>query len=214
MKNYLFLLLLITSQSLFCQQKTIQKRNITTQELEINTLGLDDVVILNSENNRLEVELFDENPHAHNIVFKEENGVLTLKFNIQFAAQHTNVFRKYITTRLQRAKAYIKIPKNISVVIHGSTVGVSSNSYKGNLFINIKRGNVQLHNINGNTEVRLFQGNVFATTHKTNLKLTTTKGDILVGNDKKTSPFQEKNLTNTSSLQVNSINANITVSKE
>lgn len=211
MKKYTFLLFLVSSQLLFSQEKVVQRRSMTAHELEVLTYGLDDIVIENSENNELEVILFDENPHTHNILFKEKGEILKVSFELNIPLLQDEVFRKYITRRLERARVVIKVPKNKHITVHGKTIGVTSKSYLGDLDVYIERGNVKMNTILGNSKVYLFQGNVFANTFKTDLSLTTTKGVILVNDKKKVSPFQEKYPPSLKSFTVNSIHANITV---
>jgi len=211
MKKYAFLLFLVSSQLLFSQEKVVQRRSMTAHELEVLTYGLDDIVIESSENNELEVILFDENPHTHNILFNEKGEILKVSFELKIPPLQDEVFRKYITRRLERARVVIKVPKNKHITVHGKTIGVTSKSYLGDLDVYIERGNVKLNTILGNSKVYLFQGNVFADTFKADLSLTTTKGVILVNDEKKVSPFQGQYPPSLKSFTVNSIHANITV---
>ncbi|CAM1342772.1 hypothetical protein [Tenacibaculum aestuarii] len=213
MKKYVFLLFLASSQLFFSQEKVVQKRSMLMHELEVLTYGLDDIVVENSENNQLEVTLFDENPHTHNILFNEEEGVLKVSFELNIYPLQDEVFRKYITRRLERARALIKVPKNKRITIHGKTIGVTSKSYEGDLDVYIERGNIKLNTILGNTKAHLFQGNVFADVFKTDLDLTTTKGVILVNDEKEVVPFQMQYPSSSRTFTVNSIHANITVKR-
>ncbi|WP_147300490.1 hypothetical protein [Tenacibaculum gallaicum] len=215
MKKNVFLLFALSVQVLFCQEKTIQKRIMLAHELEIITYGLDDIVIENSEDDKLEVLLFDENPHAHNIVFKKEREVLTIAFELHISTLKNEVFRKYITRRLERARVVIKVPKNKRINVHGNTIGVNSKSYDGDLGIYIERGNVKLNRIYGNTNVHLFQGNVFGhITSKSKLNLTTNNGIILINGAEKESPFLKENSSTSKKLTINSIHANINIELE
>ncbi|CAM1363642.1 conserved hypothetical protein [Tenacibaculum sediminilitoris] len=181
-------------------------------ELEVITYGLDDIVIENSENNILEVILLDENPHTHNILFKNEGEVLTVAFELNISSFKEEVFRKYITRRLERARVVIKVPKGKSITIYGKTIGVTSKSYEGDLGIYIERGNVKLNTTIGNANVHLFQGNVFAHIRlKSKLSLTTNNGTILINGEKKASPFLNENISNSKTLTVKSIHANINI---
>lgn len=215
MKKNVFLLFALSVQVLFCQEKIIQKRIMLAHELEVITYGLDDIVIENSEDDKLEVFLLDENPHAHNILFKKEGEVLTITFELHISTLKNEVFRKYITRRLERARVIIKVPKNKHISVHGETIGVNSKSYAGDLSIYIERGNIQLNTIVGNTSVHLFQGNVFAqTTLRSKLSLTTNKGAILINDEKKASPFLKENSSAPNTLTINSIHANINIELE
>ncbi|MGQ3677316.1 hypothetical protein ACT8OO_03065 [Tenacibaculum discolor] len=184
-------------------------------ELEVVTYGLDDIVIENSKSNELEVILLDENPHTHNILFKKEGEVLTIAFELNIPTLKNKVFRKYITRRLERARAVIKVPKNKHISIHGKTIGVNSKSYAGDLDVYIERGNIKLNIIERNVNVRLFQGNVFAKiTSKSTLDLKTNNGTIFINGEKKESPFSQENLSTSKKLAINSIHANINIELE
>lgn len=214
MKKYVFLLFIVGNQLLFSQEKVVQKRSMQVHELEVLTYGLDDIVVENSENNQLEVTLFDENPHTHNILFNEGNEILKVSFKLNISPHQDEVFRKYITRRLERARVVIKVPKNKRITIHGKTIGVTSKSYEGDLEVYIERGNIKLNTISGNLKAHLFQGNVFADAFKTDLDLTTNKGVILVNDKKKISPFLNQNSSSSKIFTVNSIHANITVKRK
>ncbi|MDO6676574.1 DUF4097 family beta strand repeat-containing protein [Tenacibaculum sp. 1_MG-2023] len=184
-------------------------------ELEVVTYGLDDIVIENSKDEQLEVVLLDENPHTHNILFKKEGKVFTITFELNIPALKNEVFRKYITRRLERARAVIKVPKNKHISIHGRTIGVTSKSYKGDVNIYIERGNIKLNTIKGNSSIDLFQGNVFANIDKqTSLGLKTNNGTILINGERKISLFSKEITFTSKILTINSIHANLNIGLE
>ncbi|RSC95620.1 hypothetical protein EI424_00480 [Tenacibaculum singaporense] len=181
-------------------------------ELEVVTYGLDDIVIENSKDEQLEVILLDENPHTHNILFKKEGEVFTIAFELNIPTLKNEVFRKYITRRLERARAVIKVPKNKHISIHGKTIGVTSKSYKGDVNIYIERGNIKLTTVQGNSNIDIFQGNVFAQiTLKSKLDLKTNNGTILINGERKTSPFSKEITSASKTFTINSIHANINI---
>jgi hypothetical protein len=104
--------LLLISSFIFSQEKLIKTREVQFNEIEINSDGLDDLVIENSSDNQITITLLDEQPNTHTVFFDDEtNGVLKVDFKLNFDVYKEQVFRKYITKRLQRARAIIKIPK-------------------------------------------------------------------------------------------------------
>ncbi len=216
MKKTLSIVFICMYSFLFCQEKLIEKRIVLQENIEIITDGLDDVVIENSKNNQVEVVLLDENPNTHDILFKEVDETLTVDFNLNFKTFKEDVFRKYITKRLQKASVIIKVPKNKRIVIYGKVIGVTSKSYQGDLSIFIDRGNVQLNKIQGNTNVSLFLGNVFAIlTSNNNIYIETTKGKINVNRQVYKSVFSQKSKAKIPlSFNVNSINANVNLIRE
>lgn len=216
MKKTLSIAFICMYSFLFCQEKLIEKRIVLQENIEIITDGLDDVVIENSEGNKIEIVLFDENSNTHNVFFKEKRETLTVDFNLNFKTFKEDVFRKYITKRLQKASVIIKVPKNKRIVIYGKVIGVTSKSYQGDLSIFIDRGNVQLNKTQGNTNVSLFLGNVFAIlTSNNNIYIETTKGKINVNRQVYKSVFSQKSKAKIPlSFNVNSINANVNLIRE
>ncbi len=77
----------------------------------------------------------------------EKNKELEIKFKIPDLKKTQEVFRKYITERLKRASATIKIPKNSNVTIFGDYVNIHSKSFKGNLRVFLENGIVKLDTI-------------------------------------------------------------------
>jgi hypothetical protein len=209
--------LLLISSFIFSQEKLIKTREVQFNEIEINSDGLDNLVIENSLDNQISITLLDEQPNTHTIFFDDEtNGILKVDFKLNFDVYKEQVFRKYITKRLQRAKAIIKIPKNKNVTIYGKTIGINSNSYKGDLKIYIDRGNVRLNRVNGNTLVALFLGNVYGQLRKnSNINIKTNKGDISINKTKYKGHLYKIFTKNAvSNFKVRSINANVFLIRE
>lgn len=199
------------SCSLFSQEKTIKTTEITSPSIEINTDGLDDIIIENTEDNQLKIILMDENPNSHRIFTEEENDVFKISFQLDFNTYKDEVFRKYITKRLQRASVVVKIPKNKDVIIYGKTIGIVSKSYQGNLAVYIDKGNVKLHQVQKNIAVKLFLGNVYAQLLSNNsIDVNTNKGQIVIDNKQiQHSVYKKQFETSSYSFEVKSINANV-----
>jgi hypothetical protein len=210
-KKHVLALFLFTSIFLFSQEKLIKTREVKVDEIEIITDGLDDVIIENSKSNVIEVILLDENPNTHTVLLKEEVGALKVEFKLNFNTPNQQVFRKYITKRLQRAKAIIKIPMHKNVVLHGKTIGVTSKNYNGNLNIYIDKGNVILNEVKGNTLVKLFLGNVYAQLKgSSNINIETNKGEVLINKiSNKKGLYKKADKKATYNFNVRSINANV-----
>ena len=184
---------------------------INSENIEIIADGLDDIVIENSQDNQLQIKLFDENPNSHRVFTEEENGVFKVSFQLDFNTFKEEVFRKYITKRLQRASVVVKIPKNKNVIIYGKTIGVNSKSYHGNLAIYIDKGNVKLHQVKKDIKVKLFLGNVYAQlSNKTAIDIKTNKGKIEIDNKEIQQSLYKKQIDNSIYIfDVKSINANV-----
>ncbi|WP_299162523.1 hypothetical protein [uncultured Tenacibaculum sp.] len=188
----------------------MEKRSIQSEIIEIITNGLDDLVIENSINDELEIILLDENPNTHAILFTEKKEVLEVGFKLNFKSIHKEVFRKYITKRIERARAVIKVPKNKKLIVHGKAIGITSKSYKGDLSIFIEKGNIKLNKVLGNTQVTLFLGNVYAQLNKnTSLNIETTKGEIVLNTRRIDNQYYKKKEISSFNFKVKSINANV-----
>lgn len=180
MKNKFLILILAFSTIIFSQKKVTKKFQTTANKIEISTIGLDDFVLENTDSNFIEITLFVENSNERHIVFEEEQGVANIKFNIiEFKTEET-VFRKFITKRLQKASAIVKIPKHKRITIFGNNVDIASKNYHGDLVIFIEKGNVKLNTIQENIEVKLYSGNVYATIKNTNINVVSSIGKIKV----------------------------------
>ncbi|PQJ21585.1 hypothetical protein [Tenacibaculum sp. SG-28] len=184
---------------------------MNVDEIALFTEGLDDIVIENGTNEYLEITLFEENPQAHSIETETADNQLKIQFKNAVINSEETIFRKYITRRLHRARAKIKIPSDKSIAIYGENIGVVSNSYEGNLSVVINKGNIALGKISGNTTISLFQGNISATTGDTFIDVTTTNGLIMVNDLSEKSPYISKPSAITSTLKISSIHANVTI---
>lgn len=198
---------------IFSQKKASQSFTFTESEIEIDAVGLDDLVIENSATNQLEIYLADENSDAHDIMVTHENNTVKIKFNYALPTQEEAVFRKYITKRLHRASVIVKVPKNKSLSIFGRTIGITSKSYLGNLAIFIDKGNLNLGTVYGNTNISLFSGNIKATVLDKNIAVKTNNGGILINNK----VFKKEYTMNSSSVfifSLNTIHANVALTTQ
>lgn len=214
MKIFKFLFFLVSSV-VFSQQKQLFSNELNIYNVQFITTNLDDIVIENNDSSKLEIILENENSIPLRIETKEGNNELIVSFKKEQRPNFNSpVFRKYITKRLERARVLIKVPKSKNVTIHGNNVGVLSKSYKGNVSVYIDKGNVRLGKIKGDALIKLFLGNVYADVTNTNLKLKTTKGIIEINKHQTENNFEDSNRTNSFNLSVNSIHANIYLTKK
>ncbi|OSY88647.1 hypothetical protein WH52_02920 [Tenacibaculum holothuriorum] len=212
MKKIVTLLLFFITITIVSQQKVLKELTLTASDklIEIETLGLDDVVIETSKNNTLQVLLIDENAIPLNVDVKKVNNTIQLSFKKIEGAFQKEIFRKYITKRLERARVLLKIPINKDLVVYGRTIGVKSKSYKGNLEVYIEKGNVYLGKIYNETSVKLFLGNVFANVDKNvSLSLKTRKGKIMIDDKEIAKKPYKKTTKGAKKLTFDSVNANI-----
>ena len=208
MKHLFFIALLFSSLG-FSQQKVIKTVDDKVTEISILSFGLDYVRIVNSDSNQLAIELQDAKAQEYQIIVNETNSLFKVSFKRAVLEGETKVFRKFITKRISKVNAILKIPQNKKITIFGKHVDVYSKSYNGDLKIYVDKGEIQLNEIKQNTEVRLFGGNVSATVSNTNIDVASNNGTILVNSKNYSKKFHQNKSTNKKSLAIKSINANI-----
>lgn len=209
MNKTIIISLLFFSTLVFAQKKVIKKIESNLQEIEISTVGLDSFVLENSSSNFIEIILFAENVNEQHIVFNEVNNVIKLEFLIAEIINEETIFRKFITERLQRASAIVKIPREKKVVIFGENINIESKDFKGNLDIYIDEGIVKLNQIQANTTLNLYEGTIYATLAKTNINVTSNNGKIIVDAVLVEKSYQKKEEKNQKEFTIKSLKANI-----
>lgn len=193
----------------FSQKKVVKKFETQSKEIEISTLGLDDFVIENSESNFIEIYLFAENIEEQHILYKEEFNLVKIQFEIPENKQEDGVFRKFITKRLHRASAIIKVPKNKVITVFGDEINVESKSYKGDLKIFIENGILKLHTIYANLEVKMYTGNLYAELNKGTIDVVSKTGKIKINGILVENKYQKKEEKLDKEISIHSLNANI-----
>lgn len=204
----LFFFLLISFAS-FSQKKAIKNFTVTTKQISISTDGLDDFVLKNSETNFVEVFLYAENPNKQHIIVEEKSTETEIKFKIPVFKNEEEIFRKYITKRLKRATATIKIPNNTNVSIFGRNINIASKSYNGNLRIFIENGIVKLDTIQQNLELKVYAGNITGTLKKTSLKAVSKFGKIKIDGISHQKEYEEKETLTAKEIDITTIKGNI-----
>ena len=181
----------------FSQKRVSKKFTSSVREISISTDGLDDFVLENSEAEFIEIFLYAENPNKQHIIVDEKASEIEIRFKIPIFKNEEEVFRKYITKRLKRASAIIKIPNNMDTAIFGETINVTSKSYRGNLRIFIENGIVKLDTIQQNLELKVYAGNVFGEIKKTNLSVVSKTGKIKIDTLFHQKKYEEKEVSTT-----------------
>lgn len=180
MNNFFSIILFCFVSVSFSQKKVLKKFETEATEINIYTTGLDNIVLENSNTNFVEVYLYAQNYDEQVIKIDNKQQLVNIKFDFEGAETREVIFRKFITKRLQRATAIIKIPSNKKTIIFGENVDVASESYKNNLAIYIENGIVKLHTIKAQTLLKLYSGNVYAKTQKNSLNLDSRNGKIKI----------------------------------
>jgi|TARA_B110001454_G_scaffold218886_1_gene248409 hypothetical protein len=180
MRKKISLLFLVISLLGFSQKKAIKKVEFSHIGIDLVTEGLDNISIENSESNFVEIYLLDQNPNNHHIFVEEKNEVLTIGFKIKSIQAEEAVFRKFITKRLHRASAIIKVPENKSITIFGDNIDIESKDYKGNFFVFIEKGSLNFNTVQKDVSIKLYEGSIYATLKNTAIDVVSTTGKIII----------------------------------
>ncbi|MFK8061154.1 MAG: hypothetical protein AB8B78_13830 [Polaribacter sp.] len=213
MKNFFLTFFLISSFMGFTQKKVIKKIETAAKEINIYTAGLDNIILENSETNFLEVTLVAESYDNQIIKLENNKNFVDIKFELEGVEIREVVFRKFITKRLQRATAIVKIPLGKTIIVFGENVDIESKSLKNDLAIYIENGIVKLNKIKANTILKLYSGNVYASIKKTNIDVSSKDGKIKVDTILHQKKYLNKNIEFKKELKITSLRANIFLEK-
>jgi hypothetical protein len=208
-KSAVFFFLLFLPQIIGAQKKVIKKVQTTATQVEISTIGLDDFVLKNSNSEFLEIYLFAENPSNQHIVYNASDDIAKIEFQIPAMVKEAPVFRKFITKRLQRASAIIKIPKNIAVIIFGEEINIAAKSYGGPMDIYIEKGLIKLDTIQKKTKVKFYEGSVLATLKAQNIDVASTRGTIAIDQEIQQENFYKKTKNTSQNFTIRTTKGNI-----
>lgn len=200
---------LLISTVILSQKKVMKNFETQLKEIEISTLGLDNLVIENSDSNFVEIYLIAENVAEQHILYKEEYNMVKIQFNIPEIILEEKIFRKFITERLHRASAIIKIPNNKDLTIFGDEINIEAKSYKGDLKIFIEKGILNLHKVKANLLVKMYSGNLYASINSTNIDVVSKKGKIKINDVFFEKSYQKLVEKSDKKISINSIKANI-----
>ncbi len=209
MKKLVFISALFFIIVSFSQKKVVVKFESKLTDISIFTEGLDDFVLENSTSGFIEIILFAENSNQQHILFEEKNNEIQIAFKLDKIQEKEIIFRKFITERLQRANAIIKIPNGKTVIIFGDNIDVETKNFKNDLEIYIENGIVKLNTIQANTNIKLYSGNVYAIHKDLNIDVISRAGKIKIDSILYDKKYQKKSKEYSKRLKIISIKANI-----
>lgn len=207
-KIFLISFLMIFTVS-FSQKKIVKKREINADEINIYTQGLDNIVLENSNSGFLETYLYTENYNDQFVYIEEANNEANVKFDFEGSETREVIFRKFITKRLQRANAVIKIPKGKTIYIFGENVDIESKNINNELAIYIENGIVKLNEVKAKTTIKLYSGNVHAFINRISINANSNSGKIKIDDILYQKRFQSLKRLSTKKLAIETIKANI-----
>lgn len=210
MKKKIALIFLIILPSLIFSQKKVSKIfDTSSKEINIYTAGLDNIILENSSSNFVEVLLDAESYDKQLIDIEDSNNIVNIKFEFEGTETREVIFRKFITKRLQRANAIVKVPKGKVVYIFGENVDITAKDVESKVSIYIDNGIVKLNEIKSKTIVKLYSGNVYASIKNSNIEAITKTGIIQVDSINYTKKIQKYFNENSTELSIETIKANI-----
>lgn len=207
--NNLFYIFLLFSVTFTAQKKVIRTIDFQSKSLEINTFGLDVITVENSDNQLLEIELFAENALQQHIVFEIKNEQGILKFNLSLPTAENEVFRKYITKRLNRASVKLKVPKNCKLTFNGDNINIITQSIQNNMDVFVDKGILKFGTISSKIFTKIYGGNIYADVSNSNFTVSSNLGDIIFKEKTHKRQLVEKKATKQFNLEILSIKANI-----
>ena len=199
----------MSSITFYSQKKVIKQFQSSVDEINIFTTGLDNIIIENSNSDFIEVILYAESYDEQLIIIDEKKTQTDIKFHFKGTQVREVVFRKFITKRLQRATATVKIPKDKKVFIFGENLDVESKNHKNELAIYIDNGIVKLGAINSKISLKLYSGNVFAFVKNTDLDVTSNNGTIKINEEIYKKKVKKEAANFDKKLSITTIKANI-----
>ncbi|NJN50391.1 MAG: hypothetical protein HC798_04780, partial [Polaribacter sp.] len=192
----------------FTQKKSTENFTTTSKIVEINVNGLDEIYLENATNSEISVNLNANDAFKQNIIQQETAYIFQLSFQFENQFENDEVFRKFITTRLQNATATIYIPKDKNIVIIGENTNVICKAVN-KLDISLTKSIIRLENVIKPTSILLYGGNIYAKVKDLNINVKTNQGKILVDEKKHEKNFVKTTQNQLFGLEVTSIKGNI-----
>ena len=209
MKNTFLLFLISLTTVMFSQKKVMKKLQTNAAEITVYTKGLDNIILENSSTEFIEVILEAKSYDEQLIKITADDKSVAVNFDFEGTETREVIFRKFITKRLQRATAIVKIPKGKKVYIFGENVDVESKSLQNDLAVYLDNGIVKLNTVKANLILKLYSGNVYANLKNTNYKVFSKSGKIMVNGVQKEKEYAKVVNTSQEETTINSLKANI-----
>ena len=209
MKRILLALFFLSSITVFSQKKVMKQFQSSNDEINIYTSGLDNIILENSKSDFVEVILYAESYDEQLIIVDQNKNQTDIKFHFEGTQTREVIFRKFITKRLQRATATVKIPRNKKVFIFGENVDIESKNHENELAIYIENGIVKLDTITSNVNLKLYSGNVFAFVKNTNLDVSSNNGTIKINQEISKNNIKKEDVNFDKNIIISTIKANI-----
>ena len=196
------------------QKKSVTTIATSTSVISISTMGLDELILENSTSEEIEITLKAENASKQYILDEEKQFEFHIQFKFPSLKLSNEPFRKYITERLKRASAIIKIPMGKSVIIKGENCDIISSFSGHELSIDMLNSIIRIQSHAKDNFIRFHAGNLYVGTTEVNLDLQTKTGIISHGKVKKEKSYISFKNTLARKTMVRTIKGNIFLSNE
>jgi hypothetical protein len=178
---------------------------------------IDNLEIVNSDNDKIEVISENNFGGSSNFILKEEKGTVTIK-DVQKFEENNEVRDKDCVVQPVYPSYLIRIPRNKKVKIMITEGNLNVKGYKGDVTIDLERGIARLERLNGRIDLNINVGNVYCRLKNTELNIHTNMGfirgdkNISVG-DKEVKTFKGTIGKPNNKLNINALKANIYIEK-
>ena len=196
------------------QKKSVKTITTGSSIISISTMGLDELILENSTSEKIEITLKAENVSSQYILEEEKELAFHIQFKFPSLKLPYEPFRKYITERLKRASAVIKIPIGKSVIIKGENCDIISSFSGKELSIDLLNSIIRLQSYAKDNFIRFHAGNLYLGPSEVNLDLQTKTGIVSNGKIKKEKSFKLFKNTSAAKAIVRTIKGNIFLSNE
>jgi len=143
--------------------------------IELNFI--DNLKIVNSENDKLEVVSENDFGGSSNFILKEEKGTILIKDIRKFEENNEKTDKDCVVQPVYPSYL-IKIPKNKKVKIMITEGNFNVKGYKGDLSVDLERGIARLEDFHGKISLQINVGNVYCKLRDTDLDIHTNMGFI------------------------------------
>ncbi|MAD97703.1 MAG: hypothetical protein CMB99_10295 [Flavobacteriaceae bacterium] len=191
------------------QKRVVRSVTYKANLLEVSTLGLDEIKVETIDGDKVEVLLLAENTTKQFVIFEEGEEKLILRFQFQSLKRESTVFRKYITERLERGTAIIRVPKNTSINITGENCNVIVDADLNDFSLDLLNSIIRFNKIPKQSSVQFHAGNFYTKMRDQSIDLKTNTGTLSIDGEQQPKKTLKMVKENSQKLRIRTIKGNI-----
>lgn len=207
--NYTLILVVFSSLSLIAQKRVVRSITSDSKSIDVSTLGLDEIKVENSNSDKVEVVLVAENATKQFVIFEDGVEKLNLRFQFQSLKRESTVFRKYITERLERGTAILRVPKNTSINITGENCNVMVDADLNDFSLDLLNSIIRFNKIPKQSSVQFHAGNFYTKMQDQSIDLKTNTGTLSIDGKQQTKKTLKIVKEDSQKLRIRTIKGNI-----